>query len=697
MTAQSTPVDGPPPTGPLPTGTPPTGPLPAGDPLRAWADRTSCVQGGDLAFHLTGAAGAAVRVRITDAVSEQTRLTATVRAADWTLAVPGEWPSSLYRATFDVPLENRPTTDEAEHEVWFAVRAAFTGSAAPTGPAPSTGPATSTGTRTPTGKAARSAPSRILVSIPFATWRAYTHAGQPHRGLYYSEQPYRAARVSFASPGGGPPPERWEEGLLRWLPDAGYQVDFCSGLDLHDGDELLSHYRLLVVNGHDEYWSMEMRDSVENFARRGGNVAFFAANTAWWQMRLEDDGRTMVCHRDAVTDPMTATDPRRTTVEWSSAPVDRPENAMTGLSFRRGAGAWGEGMAVMGKEAYTVRFADHWAFAGTGLTDGEPFARGALGYETDACALEWTDGVPRATGVDGTPGSFVVLATADLRHWREYGQGGAATMGVFRLGAGTVFNAGTINWGSVLADDPVADRITRNVLDRLSGAAPGDGWDAAGAPDEVGALAACASVLFGADTRGRLLCREVSGQNLPWRPVGLAPGVRALASAREAAGGLPLELYAATEDGRLLRRDPEPAPVPGEDGEEWTRVGQVPPGTTGLALCDAGIFAVTPHDDTLHYLSALALDEPWQVLGDAGGAIALTTLSCRLWAVTADGRLRTRLPAGPSDGPVAFADAGTAGPPPHPRTTLAAHAGVLYATAPGAPLRVRGGPALPSR
>ncbi|NEE60071.1 hypothetical protein G3M55_88050, partial [Streptomyces sp. SID8455] len=69
---------------------------------------------------------------------------------------------------------------------------------------------------------------------------------------------------------------------------------------LHNGDELLSHYSLLVVNGHDEYWSMEMRDSVEAFARRGGNLAFFAANTAWWQMRLEDDGRTMVCHRDAV-------------------------------------------------------------------------------------------------------------------------------------------------------------------------------------------------------------------------------------------------------------------------------------------------------------------------------------------------------------------------------------------------------------
>ncbi len=541
-----------------------------------------------------------------------------------------------------------------------------------------------------------SSPSRILVSIPFATWRAYTHAGQPHRGLYYSEQPYRAARVSFASPGGGPPPERWEEGLLRWLPDAGYQVDYCSGLDLHNGDELLSHYRLLVVNGHDEYWSMEMRDSVENFARRGGNVAFFAANTAWWQMRLEDDGRTMVCHRDAVTDPMTATDPRRTTVEWSSAPVDRPENSMTGLSFRRGAGAWGEGMAVMGKEAYTVRFADHWAFAGTGLTDGEPFARGALGYETDACALEWTDGVPRATGVDGTPGSFVVLATADLRHWREYGQGGAATMGVFRLGAGTVFNAGTINWGSVLAEDPVTDRITRNVLDRLSGAAPGDGWDAAGAPDEVRALAVCESVLFGADTRGRLLCREVSGQNLPWRPVGSAPGTGA--GLRERGGGRPPAGAVRGDGGR-----PPAPPRPGADartrsgGGGMDTGGAGPPGHYRSGALRRG--DLRRHPARRHPALPLRAGAGRAVAGAGGRGRRDRPDHPGLPPLGGHRRRPAAHPApgGPVRRPGGVRGRGDAGPAAPPRTTLAAHAGVLYATAPGAPLRVCGGPALPSR
>ena len=52
-----------------------------------------------------------------------------------------------------------------------------------------------------------------------------------------------------------------------------------------------------------------MRDNVEAFVRRGGNLAVFSGNTCWWQVRLEDDGRTMVCYRDAVADPMSTVEP----------------------------------------------------------------------------------------------------------------------------------------------------------------------------------------------------------------------------------------------------------------------------------------------------------------------------------------------------------------------------------------------------
>ncbi|MFC4059383.1 N,N-dimethylformamidase beta subunit family domain-containing protein [Planomonospora corallina] len=686
----------------------------------AYAESTSVAQGGRLRFHLTRTSRAPLRgtVTVEDTAAGRRLPGGAFRGPHWDLDVPGDWTSSLYRAVFTSGEDGEETA-----EVHFVVRAAR--------------PA-----------------SPILLSVPFPTWQAYNRAGIPGESLYWTEQPTRAARVSFDRPGGGPPPERWEEGMIRWLGPAGYAVDYCSGLDLHDGAGLLAGYRLLVVNGHDEYWSAGMRDSVEDFVRRGGNLAVFSGNTCWWQFRLEDGGRTMVCHRDAAADPVAATEPALTTVEWSSAPVDRPENGLIGVSFRRGAGTWGPYMEKMHAESYTVRFPEHWAFEGTGLGEGDAFGRGAIGYETDACDFTEVDGVPLATGRDGTPPSFVILATADLRHWDRYGQGGMATMGVMRLGAGTVFTAATVNWGNTL-HDPLVARITRNVLDRLSGPAA-EAWEVIGpgGPRDPGdphnpggphgprwpcgplhALAAVGSTLYGTGPDGSLSAREICGQNLRWRPAGPAPGVVALASPREASPGRPITLYGLTADGRLVRRE--------SDGS-WTAIGRAPGGTAdgratdgratdgratdgpvtdgpvtdgpvtdgpvtddgaapggpvtdggtvpggavadgetapggpvGLAMVNGELFATWAG-----HLWCSAGDGSWTRVGAAPDVVALTAVNGRLYAVCADGRVRTRLPlAAPAEW-TDLCDAGGA-------TTLAAHAGRLIAASPGGPLRWR--------
>jgi hypothetical protein len=597
------------------------------------------VAGTSLSFVTHGAA----TVVVADAVTGLVMCRSDVDGPVWTLQVPASWPSSLYRATFAAAGEPPRIDSGGDDEAWFVVR--------PVTPA-----------------------APILVSVPFATWQAYNRAGVASEGLYYAEEPTRATAVTFDRPGGGPPPERWEEPLLRWLRAARYPVEFCSSLDLHLDPSALDTHRVLVVCAHDEYWTWEQRDAVEGFVRRGGNLAVFGANTAWWQMRLEDGGRTMICHRDATTDPMAAVDPGRVTVEWGSAPVNRPENAMTGVSFRRGAGAWGDGMAVIGQESFTARFAEHWVFDGTGLSDGDKFGQGTLGYETDAADTVEVDGVPRATGRDGTPPSFVVLATADLRHWRRYGQGGAATMGVFDLGAGTVFTAATVNWGKGLSD-PVVDRITRNVLDRFT-AGPADGWSVIGPPADLQALTACDGSFYAVAADGALLTREACAQNLPWRRIGAAAGVRCLASPREAAGAMQQGLWAVTIEGRLLYRDPA------ADAAAWTDVTEAPPGTRCLALCDAGLFAGTA-DDTLWYVPALELGTgAWRPIGPAGGSVALTTLGGRLYGITGDDRIVSRAPVA---GPHPFTDVcGAAG-----NHALATHAGRLVGAGPGTPLRHR--------
>jgi hypothetical protein len=468
---------------------------------------------------------------------------------------------------------------------------------------------------------------------------------------------------------------------MRWLREQDIAVDYCSNLDLHADPALPGACRLLIVAGHDEYWTWEMRDAVESFTRRGGNLAVFGANTCWWQMRLDDGGRTMICYRDALADPATAEGrPERATVEWSSAPVSRPENALTGLSFRLGAGCWTPSMDPMHDEEYTVRFADHWVFEGTGLADGDRFGRGCLGYETDAADIDERDGAPRVTGRDGTPSSFTVLATADLRHWAGFGQGGAATMGVFTSGRGTVFNAGTVNWGAALGDPSVA-RITRNVVTRLS-QPPGrpSGWLAAGTRDRIHALAGTGSVLYAVvgDTPGAafLGCREACAQNLPWRPAGQrrpCGGIVALAAPRDAVAGVPGGLYALHRDGVVLMRPATTGTAP------WSQAGKSPAGARALAATSDQFFVLDEHGVIWSCPQGQLANGSWHTTGHESDLVALTGMNGRLYAVNRAGRLLTRTtapadrwrPAGDADGCV----------------VLAGHAGILYGAGPGLPLR----------
>ncbi len=304
-------------------------------------------------------------------------------------------------------------------------------------------------------------------------------------------------KVSMHRPGGIDDLSYWDAPFIAWLERAGYQMEFCTDLDLHSDPGLLSSYRLLLSVGHDEYWTAAMRASVEAFVDGGGNVAFFSANTCWWRVHVTDDGTALVADTDhrigEVYPHLPATDRW-----WTPEPtgVGEPENTLTGVSFRNG-GMWpGDWPGDRPCPGFTVQHADHWVYEGTGLRDGsdggvaDVLGAGLplIGYECDGAVFAYDrDGVAWATGTDGTPTSFLILGIAvlepvhedfyDLRmgHWnctsRELGDIGprAATMGVHTRN-GTVFTAATTDWPVIVARgcDAGVDRVTRNVLDRLS-------------------------------------------------------------------------------------------------------------------------------------------------------------------------------------------------------------------------------------
>jgi hypothetical protein len=340
--------------------------------------------------------------------------------------------------------------------------------------------------------------SRILLQLCTNTYNAYNNWGGTS---LYGGPDGQGRRVAFDRPWAGFSPDdkftrrfsgwrNWEKPFVEWAERAGYPLDFAVNSDLEFRPEVLERYRLVLSVGHDEYWSAPMRDALESFIGEGGNVAFFSGNTCFWQVRSEDNGQSLVSWKqDFDRDPVYRGDDKRLlSGMWSNRLVKRPENQLTGVSFAYA--GYHRFFEIAGDGCYTVHRPDHWLFAGTGLNRGDRLGAGnrVVGYECDGCRLAWKDGLPVPTYEDGTPDDFVVLGTAPAGLstkgdsslvWVSealYGKGtkrrveqmGHAVLGCYTRG-GTVVTTGCTEWVRGLEGrDPPVERITRNVLDRLS-------------------------------------------------------------------------------------------------------------------------------------------------------------------------------------------------------------------------------------
>lgn len=452
--------------------------------IEGYCDQLSCQAGDEVGLHVsTGAARWSVEVaRIgvvrqvvfadddlpgarhpvpADASSHGCRWPVTIK-----IPVGEKWPSGYYQ----VLLRAKDAAGHpAEGEAFFVVRSSKPGQE-----------------------------TKILLQLSTNTYNAYNHWGG---ASLYGGVKGAVTRVSFDRPHAGfVPGERftskysgwrnWEQPFVQWAEAAGYRLDFAVNSDLEFRPELLGNYRLALSIGHDEYWSAPMRDHLEAFIADGGNVAFFSGNTAFWQVRSEDQGHALVGWKMMFEkDPVFATgDHRLLTGMWSNRLVQRPENQLTGVSFAYG--GYHRFFEFDGEGCYTVHRPDHWIFAGTNLKRGDQLGanRDLVGYECDGCQFTLDDGLPVPTHRDGTPENFQILASAPA--WlsvkkdrsliwaseQVFGQGstqlvdqpGAAVLGSYTRG-GTVITSGCTEWVRGLSGhDPAVERITKNVLDRLS-------------------------------------------------------------------------------------------------------------------------------------------------------------------------------------------------------------------------------------
>jgi hypothetical protein len=302
--------------------------------------------------------------------------------------------------------------------------------------------------------------SPIFFKTSDATWQAYNGYGGYSLYLGPGLSFNHGKKVSYNRPfltrdgsGGGGSAEDWflnaEYPMIRFLEKNGYDISYTTDLDIARNNansiNLLLNHKVFISVGHDEYWSKEVRNSVEAARNAGKNLAFFSGNESYWKTRWENstDGtntpyRTMVCYKEGTLatpaenpcggkcDPSTEwTGLWRDGCSFPSGNACKPENAMSGeISWDGTTGA------IQVPAAYkTLRFWRNTAVATLGTGQTATMTAGTLGYEFD-----WEQ-------YQGSfPAGRITMSNTSLN-------GHTHKLSLYKASSGAlVFGAGTVQW-----------------------------------------------------------------------------------------------------------------------------------------------------------------------------------------------------------------------------------------------------------
>jgi len=327
--------------------------------------------------------------------------------------------------------------------------------------------------------------SKLLFQTADETWQAYNSYGG--NSLYKctvscpagTPQAYKgASKVSYNRPFHTADDDlgrSWlmysEVPMIRFLEANGYDVSYTSGLDVATRGSLLVNHKTFLSVGHDEYWSLDQRASVEAALAQGVNLAFLSGNEMFWRTRWEPSadgtntpGRTLVAykdtHYDMPKDPVTWTGTWRDPRFGTATGAGNPENGLTGQFFLVNSGTKDiEVPAAYGKLRLWRNTAAASLSAGQTLTVGHGV--GTLGYEWD---VDSDNGFRPAGQIKL---SATTNPTAEV--FTDYGSNtaiGTAThnLTMYKAPSGAlVFGAGTVQWSWGLDNFTTGDVTDKNL------------------------------------------------------------------------------------------------------------------------------------------------------------------------------------------------------------------------------------------
>lgn len=276
--------------------------------------------------------------------------------------------------------------------------------------------------------------SAFLLVNAVTTWQAYNlyggydlYLGKAGKGTNY---PNRSRVVSFDRPyllgHGAGDFIGLEFPLVSLAESLGLDITYLTDVDLEAEPDVLLQHKAVFSMGHDEYYSLVMRNALQSARDHGVNLAFLGANAIYRHIRFESSplgpNRQEVCYKSAQEDPLFGKDNADVTVDWRDPPTNDPESQIIGDYYQ-----CNPVLAAM-----VIVDPDNWLFAGTGATVGQKLPN-VVGTEYD----RYDPGVPGPDDVE-------ILAHSPLR-CRGVPDYSDATYYTAPSGAG-VFASGTINF-----------------------------------------------------------------------------------------------------------------------------------------------------------------------------------------------------------------------------------------------------------
>ena len=172
------------------------------------------------------------------------------------------------------------------------------------------------------------------------TWQAYNNFGgySLYRGLGDSDEARvnnRSRTVSFDRPYSGSGAvhiNRDAIALTQFIEKQGFDIDHYADTDIDAKPSILKSYNGVLFGGHPEYSTRRIYEATFAARNSGVNLAFFSANSFYWQARITSStigaSRQVSVFRDEKEDP--EQDEYFKTVRWQSDSLYLPPNLLTG-------------------------------------------------------------------------------------------------------------------------------------------------------------------------------------------------------------------------------------------------------------------------------------------------------------------------------------------------------------------------------